>query len=191
MPSCASVVIGSQAPLRWVCRKAWRFKSSLAHKNVLLIIYLLVKAGRINNMKKGEDHIGVCVVYFCHDGKGNFLMAKRSENCRDEIGCFDIGGGGVEFGDTVEDTVRKEIKEEYCTDVLNSEFLGYRDVHRENNGKKTHWVALDFKVLVDPEKVKIGEPHKFSEIGWFQLGKMPEKVHSQFPKFLDLYKNRL
>lgn len=30
--ACAGVVIGSQAPLRWVCRKAWRFKSSPAHK---------------------------------------------------------------------------------------------------------------------------------------------------------------
>ena len=46
-------------------------------------------------MKKGEDYIGVSVVYFCHDGKGNFVMAKRSENCRDEIGNWDIGGGGL------------------------------------------------------------------------------------------------
>jgi len=34
-----------------------------------------------------------------------------------------------------------EIKEEYCTDVLGFDFLGYRDVHREHNGKKTHWIA--------------------------------------------------
>ena len=142
-------------------------------------------------MKKGEDYIGVCVTFFCHDGKGNILMAKRTENSRDEKGVWDCGGGGLEFGDTVEETLKKEIKEEYCTDVLDFEFLGYRDVHRENDGKKTHWVALDFKVLIDPEKVKIGEPHKFSDIGWFQLDKLPEKVHSQFPKFLELHKNKI
>ncbi|MEI8337916.1 MAG: NUDIX domain-containing protein [bacterium] len=142
-------------------------------------------------MKKGEDYIGVCVVYFCHDGKGNILMAKRSENCRDEIGCWDIGGGGVEFEDTVEDTLKKEIKEEYCADILESEFLGYQDVHRENNGKKTHWLALHFKVLIDPKNVAIGEPHKFSDIGWFQIDKLPEKVHSQLLKFLELNKNKL
>ncbi len=142
-------------------------------------------------MKKGEDYIGVGVVYFCHDGKGNFVMAKRSENCRDEIGNWDIGGGGVEFEDTIEDTLKKEIKEEYCSDVLNFEFLGYRDVHRENNGKKTHWLALDFKVLVDPKIVAIGEPHKFSDIGWFQLDKLPPRIHSQLPKFLELYSDKL
>ena len=37
-------------------------------------------------MKKGIDCTGVCVVYFCHDGEGNFVMGRRSENARDEHG---------------------------------------------------------------------------------------------------------
>lgn len=118
-------------------------------------------------------------------------MNKRGTNCRDEHGRWDCGGGGLEFGDTVENTLEKEIKEEYCTDVLDSEFLGYRDVHREHEGMKTHWIALDFKVLVDKEKVKNGEPHKFDEVKWFSLNNFPESLHSQFPKFLELYKNKL
>jgi ADP-ribose pyrophosphatase YjhB (NUDIX family) len=142
-------------------------------------------------MKKGQDFIGVGVVYFCHDGQGNFVMAKRSENARDERGRWDVGGGGVEFGDTVENTLKKEIKEEYCTDVLAYEFLGFRDVHREHEGKPTHWVVLDFKVLVDSGMVKIGEPHKFDEINWFKLDAMPENLHSQLPTFLDKYKTKL
>jgi len=142
-------------------------------------------------MNKGEDFTGVTIVYFCHDGKGNFLLSKRSNNCRDEHGCWDPGGGGLEHGDTVEGTLRKEITEEYCTDVLEHEFLGYRDVHREHNGKKTHWVALDFKVLVDPSKVKNGEPHKFDAVEWFTVDNLPEPIHSQFPMFLELYKERL
>src|SRR6185295_6821186 len=86
--------------------------SNLIHCIILdLDIYL-------KPMKKGIDHIGVTVVYFCHDGKGNVLMAKRSANTRDEQGRWDIGGGGVEFGDTVEDTLRKKIKEEYNCDVI-------------------------------------------------------------------------
>lgn len=115
--------------------------------------------------KKGVEYTGVTVSFFCHDGKGSFLMAKRSKNCRDEHGRWDMGGGGVEFGDKIEERLKTEIEEEYCTNVLDFEFLGYRDVHREHNGVKTHWISLDFKVLVDPEKVKIGEPHKFDDIG--------------------------
>jgi len=142
-------------------------------------------------MNKGVDYTGVSVIFLCHDGEGNFLMAKRSSNCRDEHGCWDIGGGGLEFGHNVEETIKKEVKEEYCTDVLESEFLGYRDVHREHNGTRTHWIALDFKVLVDKSKVKIGEPNKFSSMEWFTPDSFPTPIHSQIPKFLQLYKDKL
>ena len=142
-------------------------------------------------MEKGVDYTGVTIVFLCHDGKSNFLLNKRSQNCRDEQGCWDPGGGGVEFGDTVEATLKKELKEEYCADVLDYEFFGFRDVHREINGKKTHWIALDFKVLVDREKVANGEPKKFDEISWFKLDNLPSPLHSQFPYFLQKYKNQL
>ncbi len=142
-------------------------------------------------LKKGEDYIGNCVVFFCHDGNGKFLMSKRSVNCRDEHGTWDPGGGGIEYGQTVEDAIFNEIKEEYCTDVISIEFLGYRDVHRQHQGINTHWIALDFKVLIDPTKVKNGEPHKLEEIAWFTLDALPESLHSQFPLFLEKYMDKL
>jgi 8-oxo-dGTP diphosphatase len=141
--------------------------------------------------EKGFDYPGVCVVYFCHDGKGDFVMAKRSKNTRDEHGKWDIGGGGLEFDEKVEENLKKEIKEEYCVDVIDYEFLGYRDVHRKHNGKQTHWVSLDFRVLVDPEKVKNGEPHKFDDIKWFTLDNLPNSMHSELPEFFKIYKNKL
>ena len=142
-------------------------------------------------MQKGVDYTGVTVVYLSHDGKGNILLNKRGVNARDEHGTWDPGGGGLEFDDTVENTLRKEIKEEYCTDVLDYEFLGYRDIHREHNGKRTHWIALDFKVLVDRAKAKNGEPHKFDDVQWFRIDDLPSPLHSQFPKFLENYRDKL
>lgn len=142
-------------------------------------------------LKKGIDFTGVTLVYFCHDGKGNFVMQKRGAQARDEQGAWDIGGGGLELHDTVENTLRKEIKEEYCTDVVNFEFLGYRDVHRQHQGQPTHWIALDFKVLIDPAKVKNGEPHKFDEVKWFKLDHCPANMHSQWPVFLENYREKL
>ena len=142
-------------------------------------------------MKKGEDYTGVTIVYLCHDGNGKYLLSKRSNSCRDEHGTWDCGGGGLEFNDTVENTLRKEIAEEYRTDILNFEFLGYRDVHREDQGKNTHWVALDFKVKIDPLKTGNGEPHKFDAVEWFSLDAFPEPLHSQLPNFLNLYKSKI
>ena len=74
-------------------------------------------------MKKGVDYTGVTVVFFCHDGKGNVLLSKRSEKCRDEHGTWDPGAGRLEFGHTIEDTLRREILEEYGARVLDYEFL--------------------------------------------------------------------
>ena len=142
-------------------------------------------------MIKGVDFTGISIVYLCHDAQGNFLMQKRGKPCRDEQGRWDCGGGALEFGDTVEKTLAKEIKEEYGVKIIKSEFLGFRDVHRENNGNKTHWVALDFKVLVSREKVKNNEPNKFDEIGWFKLNKLPASLHSQLPIFFEKYKDKL
>ena len=144
-----------------------------------------------NNLKKGVDYVGVCVSFFCHDGKGNFVMAKRSVNARDEHGRWDIGGGGLEFGGQVEDTLRNEIKEEYGTEVVSYEFLGYRDVHRQQDGKNTHWLALDFKVLVDPTLVRNAEPHKFDDVRWFTFDTLPDNIHSQLPNFLKSNREKL
>lgn len=144
-------------------------------------------------LQLGVDVVGVCIIYFCHDETGRFVMAKRNQNTRDEHGRWDIGGGGLEFSDTVEETLRKEILEEYCTDVQSFKFLGYRDVQRIHQGKPTHWIALDFKVLVDEKKVSLGEPHKFERIAWFTRDSLPENgdLHSQLPNFLEKYQREL
>ncbi len=142
-------------------------------------------------MQKGIDYIAVAVTYFCHDGNGRYLMQKRSINCRDEHASWDFGGGGVDFGDTVGNTLRKELKEEYCVENISYEFLGYKDIFREQNGKKTHWIQFYFKVLVNPEEVKNGEPHKFDEIGWFTISDLPSPLHSQILKEVEEFKDKL
>ncbi len=142
-------------------------------------------------LKKGIDYPGVTVVYFCHDGQGHFVLNKRGVNCRDEQGTWDPGGGGIELGHTVEGTIRKEVREEYGTEVLAFEFLGYRDIHRRHQGQATHWIALDFKVLVNRDQVKNGEPHKFDDVQWFTLKTLPSPLHSQFPGFIEKYHSHL
>jgi ADP-ribose pyrophosphatase YjhB (NUDIX family) len=143
-------------------------------------------------MKKGIDHIGISVIFFCHDGKGNFLLSKRTSKSRDEHGRWDPGGGGVNFGEPILNALKREVKEEYCADILKAEFLGFRDVFRTDEKKrKTHWLAIDYKVLVNPKQVKNGEPKKSDGFGWFTLKKLPKPAHSQFPFFIKKYRKQL
>jgi 8-oxo-dGTP diphosphatase len=140
-------------------------------------------------MEKGVDYVGVTVSYICHDGNGNYLMNKRSTNCRDEHGRWDFGGGGVDFGDSIEKTLQKEIEEEYCTPPKSFKFLGYFDLFRKHNDKPTHWLSLVFVVELDKDKVKNGEPHKFEELRWVRLDNLPDPLHSSWqyvlPKVID------
>lgn len=142
-------------------------------------------------MKKGIDYIGVTASYLAHDGEGNYVMTKRGKNCRDEHGCWDFGGGGVDLGDTVEETIIKEVKEELDADVLEIKFLGYLDIFREQEGQKTHWISMEFLVRVDPSQVKNNEPHKFDDIAWVRLDNLPTPLHSMTPLSLEKFKDQL
>jgi len=139
-----------------------------------------------NQSQKGFDHIGVSACAIVHDGLGKILMMKRGTKARDEHGRWDICGGGIDFGETVHDTLKRELKEELCTTALNIEFLTAYEALREYHGQKTHWIALLHAVRVDPENVKLGEPHKFDEIGWFNSDNLPSPLHSQFQKAKDV-----
>jgi 8-oxo-dGTP diphosphatase len=134
-------------------------------------------------MERGPD--GISCIFFCHDGEGNFVMHKRSQNCRDERGNWEAGGGAIKFGEQTEEAVTREIMEEYGTRPLDLKFIGYRDVLREINGAQTHWVALLWVARVNREEVKIGEPDKMDEIGWFQKDNLPSPLHSQFMGFFE------
>lgn len=140
------------------------------------------------DLKRGVDYIGVTCVFYCHDGKGNLLLHKRSNKCRDEIGCWDVGGGSMEFGESFEEAVRREIKEEYCADVVDLKFLGVNNVIRKNGEAKTHWIAVLFAAQVIPEQVKIGEPEKMVEIGWFAVDDLPSPPHSMLLTHLEWVK---
>lgn len=143
------------------------------------------------DFKKGKDYIGVGVTFFCYDGNGRFVMGRRSRNARDEHGRWDLGGGTVEFGESAEDTVHREIREEYGAEARACEFLGYMDVRREQEGAPTHWVTLAFKALVNSAEVHNAEPDKCDEVQWFTLDNLPDDLHSQFPQFLERFRARL
>ncbi|MBM3256760.1 MAG: NUDIX hydrolase [Candidatus Liptonbacteria bacterium] len=138
-------------------------------------------------MRSGVDYIAVGIAFACHDGKGNYLWTKRSNKCRDEHGTWCFPGGGVEFGESLEETVRRETKEEYGAEALQIEFMGVREVRREHEGKPTHWMMFDYKVLVSPAEVKNLEPDMADELAWFKLTESPAPLHSQVPVFLGKY----
>jgi ADP-ribose pyrophosphatase YjhB (NUDIX family) len=130
----------------------------------------------------------VSCVFVCYDGAGRILLARRSAGARDEPGVWDVGSGALEFGETFEAAVIREVTEEYATAPLAIELLGVRNVLRAD--PPSHWVAVVFAVRLDPEAVRIGEPHKFDELAWFAPDALPAPLHSQFRESFALFAER-
>lgn len=140
-------------------------------------------------MQKGFDFIGVSVITMCHNGEGKYLISQRGPLCKDEQGCWEpAGGGSVEPHESLEDAVKREIKEECGASATAIELMGFREVFREIDGKRSHWVAFDFKARIDPSEVAITEPGKCTEQRWCAIDEIPQPQHSQFPFFLNKYK---
>lgn len=131
-------------------------------------------------MRTGYDYVGITTPFYCHDGNGNLLMHKRSEQCRDEHGKWDSGGGKLEFDLSVEENVLQEVLEEYGCKGEISERLPAHDIFRTFNGIKTHWVAMPFIIKVNPNEVKNAEPHKIEDLSWFKIDNLPKPLHSGF-----------
>jgi 8-oxo-dGTP pyrophosphatase MutT (NUDIX family) len=139
-------------------------------------------------MKAGIDYIGITTPFYCNDGKGNFLFNKRSKLCRDEHGTWEMGGGQVEFGETPEQSVLREVYEEYnCKGKIQMQLHPY-SIFRIHGGIKTHWLALPFFILINPLQVKNNDPKKIEELGWFRLDNLPSPLHSALPQAFKLYR---
>jgi ADP-ribose pyrophosphatase YjhB (NUDIX family) len=128
----------------------------------------------------GSDYIGITTPFYCNDGKGTFLFHKRSQNCRDEQGMWDPGGGKLEFGQALEESVLREVKEEYGVDGIIQEYIPAHSVIRYHNGVKTHWVAIPFFILVTRDAVSNNDPKKIDELDWFTLTNLPKPLHTGF-----------
>ena len=127
----------------------------------------------------------VSCVFVCHDSAGRVLLARRSAGARDEPGTWDTGAGALEHGESFEEAVRREVREEYAADALAVEVIGVRNILRGT--PVSHWVAVVFAVEVDPARVVIGEPHKFDALDWFVPDRPPHPQHSQLAETLGLF----
>lgn len=141
-------------------------------------------------MRPGIDYIGISTPFYCHDGQGHFLLHKRSAQCRDEHGHWDPGSGELDFGLTPEANVLKEVREEYGCEGSIEGGLPPHSILRQHGDQRTHWLAIPFFIRVNPAEVKINEPDKIDELGWFGLDDLPQPLHTGFAFTLARYRSQ-
>ena len=148
-------------------------------------------------MKAGIDFIGVATPFFCHDGSGNFVLYKRSLRCRDEHHRWDFGSGEVGFSEQLEQSVLREVAEEYACQGTIDEQLPPYTLLRRASGILSHWVNIPFIIKVNRDQVRINEPDHMDELGWFSLHQLPTPLHTgaesavaRYAQYLHKYSSR-
>jgi len=126
------------------------------------------------NCKSGRDYIGVGGGVLIFNDKGHVLLMKRALGAKNEAGYWCKPGGTIEFGETAEEAMIREIKEELDIDIEITGFVNFTNhlIKKENQ----HWIALNFIAKIVGGKLKNMEPHKHEEIAWFDLDNLPEKL---------------
>jgi 8-oxo-dGTP diphosphatase len=141
-------------------------------------------------MQKGKDYIGVGVGALIFNDKGEVLFMKRGPASRNEVGHWEIPGGGVKFNETRTQAVIREVKEEFGVDVEVVAELHTIDHMIPTDGQ--HWVATPFIVKIrEGQEPAIMEPEKCETLDWFMLDNLPEPLATSTMPSLTAYQRSL
>lgn len=141
-------------------------------------------------MKKGIDFIGVGVGTIIFNKDGKVLLAKRGLKAKNEVGKWEFPGGGIKFGETSENAIKRECKEEFDIEIKIIEFLFFfDDILLE---EKQHWVFPSYISKLKSKIVKIQEPDKCEDFKWVMLSEIDIKTISNatksiYNKFIEKY----
>lgn len=110
--------------------------------------------------KKG---LRVRVAALVQDAKGKVLLIQQKKNSN---GYWLLPGGGIEFGESAEDALKRELKEELDLEVTKSSFLLVNESIDPN--RKRHLIQLVFLVQVKALLPKLNPKEKaISGFGYF------------------------
>lgn len=91
------------------------------------------------------DHMVPCVIILCYLDDGRIVLAHEPNSTKPYV----LIAGYTKIGETLEETVKREVKEELGVDCTNIQYLSsYYQEKRENL-----MVAFSTKILEEPTKI--------------------------------------
>lgn len=137
------------------------------------------------NLIRGQDFIGAGVGAAVVD-RHQILLLKRLKP--PEAGCWGIAGGAIEWGESIEAALRRELREELAIDVEILSLLGVCDHILPE--EQQHWVSPVFLVTIAAGEPQNCEAHKHSDLAWFSLDALPSPLTLTAQTAIALLKNR-
>lgn len=124
-------------------------------------------------MKKGKNYIGVAVGALIFNEEGKVLLGERGKAARDDLGKWDFPGGAVDFKESCEDAIKREVFEEFDIYIELIELLNLVENILPEEGK--HWIGPAYIAKQVSGEVKIVEKDKFRKFEWIELKDITKK----------------
>ncbi len=120
-------------------------------------------------MTKNQVRVGLGVFVIKN---GQFLLLQR-KGAHGE-GTWSVPGGHIEFGETFEDTAKREVEEETGITINNIRFAAVTNDYFKDEVKHyvTVWVLSDWAA----GKVQNKEPEKCTGYGWYAFNQLPKPL---------------
>lgn len=122
-------------------------------------------------LEQGKDFIGVGVGAVILQ-QGQILLLQRLKE--PEAGYWGIPGGAVEFGETIESAIQRELREELAIETQILTLLGVTNHILPD--QKIHWLSPIFLVEIAAGEPQNVELTKHGEIRWFDLAHLPANI---------------
>lgn len=124
--------------------------------------------------------IGAGALIYCKD-TSKLLMALRSEYC-DAPNTWCCFGGGVERGESIEQGIRREFREEFGVDLACHLYPLHVSVLCDEYGNPMFTYHNYLGIVDKPFKGRLNSEH--SDWGWFSGRDLPNPLHPEFKKAL-------
>lgn len=129
-------------------------------------------------MESPNVRVGIGVFIF---KDGTFLMMQRKGSHGQ--GTWSVPGGHLEFGESFEDTARREVEEETGLNIKNVRFGGITNDHfsDENKHYVTIWILSDWA----SGEAQNREPEKCTGIEWRTFADLPTPLFLPWKQLLE------
>ncbi|QOS97728.1 NUDIX domain-containing protein [Brevibacterium sp. JNUCC-42] len=121
-------------------------------------------------MQENIPRVGVGAAIIDENRRILLVLRKKAP----EAGCWSLPGGKVDYMETIEDAVIREIKEELSINIVIDTLLCVTNhiVEAEN----VHWVAPTFIAHISSGEVQNLEPHALEKVEWFPIDELPDNI---------------